>query len=94
MRPSELELALDWAAAEGWNPGRHDAAGAEALLDALVAGLDGPHWVDVPEANAAGTALVRRRGMAPVFRTARMHRSRPPAYDRGLVFGVTTLELG
>jgi GNAT superfamily N-acetyltransferase len=26
MRPDELPLALDWAAAEGWNPGVHDAA--------------------------------------------------------------------
>jgi GNAT superfamily N-acetyltransferase len=26
MRPQDLELALDWAAAEGWNPGLEDAA--------------------------------------------------------------------
>lgn len=26
MRREELDLALDWAAAEGWNPGLHDAA--------------------------------------------------------------------
>jgi GNAT superfamily N-acetyltransferase len=26
MRPAELPLALDWAAAEGWNPGLADAA--------------------------------------------------------------------
>jgi hypothetical protein len=63
-------------------------------LDALVGGIDGPYWVDVPEANAPGTALVRDRGMTPTFRTARMYRDRPPAYDRDLVFGVTTLELG
>ena len=25
MSRAELELTLDWAAAEGWNPGRHDA---------------------------------------------------------------------
>ena len=25
MSRAELDLALDWAAAEGWNPGRHDA---------------------------------------------------------------------
>jgi ribosomal protein S18 acetylase RimI-like enzyme len=29
MRPGEIELAIDWAAAEGWNPGLHDA---EAFL--------------------------------------------------------------
>lgn len=26
MNEAELEVALDWAAAEGWNPGLHDAA--------------------------------------------------------------------
>lgn len=26
MQLSDLEMALDWAAAEGWNPGLHDAA--------------------------------------------------------------------
>jgi hypothetical protein len=26
MDRERLELALDWAAAEGWNPGLHDAA--------------------------------------------------------------------
>ncbi len=25
MTRSEVDLALDWAAAEGWNPGVHDA---------------------------------------------------------------------
>ena len=25
MSEADLELALDWAAAEGWNPGLHDA---------------------------------------------------------------------
>jgi hypothetical protein len=25
MQPSELQLALDWAAQEGWNPGLQDA---------------------------------------------------------------------
>ena len=25
MTAADLELALDWAAAEGWNPGLHDA---------------------------------------------------------------------
>jgi hypothetical protein len=26
MTPAEVALAIDWAAEEGWNPGRHDAA--------------------------------------------------------------------
>jgi RimJ/RimL family protein N-acetyltransferase len=32
MRPTEIDLALDWAAAEGWNPGLHDA-GAFLTVD-------------------------------------------------------------
>jgi GNAT superfamily N-acetyltransferase len=32
MRPDEIGIALDWAAAEGWNPGLHDAA-CFALID-------------------------------------------------------------
>jgi hypothetical protein len=26
MRPDEISIAVDWAAAEGWNPGLSDAA--------------------------------------------------------------------
>ena len=26
MRPDEIPLAVDWAAAEGWNPGLSDAS--------------------------------------------------------------------
>ena len=25
MRPDEISIAIDWAAAEGWNPGHADA---------------------------------------------------------------------
>ena len=44
MSRAELELALDWAAAEGWNPGRHDAtafhvADPRGFLVGLVDGL-------------------------------------------------------
>src|SRR5690242_9770156 len=43
MRPDEIALAADWAAAEGWNPGLADAA-CFATVDAggfLIAELDG-----------------------------------------------------
>src|SRR6201990_2874258 len=43
MRPDEIALAADWAAAEGWNPGLADAA-CFATVDAqgfLVGELDG-----------------------------------------------------
>jgi GNAT superfamily N-acetyltransferase len=43
MRPDELSLAVDWAAAEGWNPGLADAAcfGAVDPEGFLVGELDG-----------------------------------------------------
>jgi hypothetical protein len=71
-----------------------DPAGAEGLLDGLVAGLEEPYTMDVPRANAAATELAERRGMTPVFRTSRMYRGDPPRYESDLVFGVTSLELG
>src|SRR4051794_21077215 len=43
MRPDEISIAIDWAAAEGWNPGLADAA-CFATVDAdgfLVGELDG-----------------------------------------------------
>jgi len=43
MRPDEIQLAIDWAAAEGWNPGIGDAA-CFAAVDPegfLIAELDG-----------------------------------------------------
>jgi GNAT superfamily N-acetyltransferase len=45
MGSGDLELALDWAAEEGWNPGRDDAlAFREADPDGLLVGcLDGEH---------------------------------------------------
>jgi hypothetical protein len=40
MSAADAELALDWAAAEGWNPGRHDAASCLAAdPDGLLVGL-------------------------------------------------------
>ncbi len=43
MRPDEIGLAMDWAAAEGWNPGLADAA-CFAVVDPegfIIAELDG-----------------------------------------------------
>lgn len=43
MKSNEISLAIDWAAAEGWNPGRDDAA-CFATVDAsgfLVGEIDG-----------------------------------------------------
>ena len=43
MRRDEIDMAIAWAAAEGWNPGLHDAAAFHAA-DAegfLIGELDG-----------------------------------------------------
>ncbi len=73
-----------------------DLAGADAILDGLIAELapEHPWWIDAPDTHPAAVELARERGLEPVFRTARMYRGEPPAYERDLVFGVTTLELG
>lgn len=69
-------------------------ADAEALFRALAAGAAGPVALDVPEPNAAATAMAGRLGLAPVFETARMWRGPAPAEDLRRVFGVATFELG
>ncbi|MEV0441486.1 GNAT family N-acetyltransferase [Streptomyces spectabilis] len=70
-------------------------ADAEALLDALVADLDGaPVAVDVPESHASAVALVEARGMKPTFATARMYTGPVREFAQDKVFGITTLELG
>ena len=43
LRPAELGLLIDWAAAEGWNPGDHDgpaflSADREGFLGLFVDG--------------------------------------------------------
>ncbi|QCX80397.1 Acetyltransferase (GNAT) family protein [Streptomyces sp. YIM 121038] len=70
-------------------------ADAEALLDALTAGLDGALVsIDVPESHAPAVALAEARGMKPTFATARMYTGPVREFAREKVFGITTLELG
>jgi hypothetical protein len=38
--------------------------------------------------------LAKRRGLSPVFETARMYRGAPPTLPLDRIFGTTTLELG
>ncbi len=73
-----------------------DRPAAEAILDGLIVDLAPRHrwWIDAPDTNPPAVELARERGLEPVFTTARMYRGDPPAYERELVFGVTTLELG
>ena len=53
LRPEEISLAIDWAAAEGWNPGRYDAA-CFAIPDAqgfFVGEIDGDPAATVSYVN-------------------------------------------
>lgn len=82
---------------EGWKVGPLFATGlddASTVLDGLVADLEGPYWIDIPRAHPHATRLATDRQMTPVFRTARMVRGSTPPRDDGVVFGVTSLELG
>jgi hypothetical protein len=54
----------------------------------------GPLFVDVPDPNTAGVALVTSHGFTPMFETARMYRGEAPAEPVDRIFGVTTFELG
>ncbi len=72
-----------------------DQAAAEALFAALAAAAPpGPLFLDVAEPHRAAVALAERAGMAPVFETARMYTSPPPAFDAARVWGITSFELG
>jgi hypothetical protein len=74
-----------------------DAGAAARLLGGLAAAVPGePFCVDIPDATVqpGGAELVRRFGLAEVFRTARMYTAGVPAFAAARVFGVTSLELG
>ena len=56
MTPSEMALAADWAAAEGWNPGLADAA-CFATVDPqgfLIGELDGAPAATISNVNYSG----------------------------------------
>ncbi len=68
---------------------------AERLYTELSRRVAGePLFLDVPEANPAAMALVRRHGMKEVFGCAKMYLGPPPELPVGEIFGVTTFELG
>jgi GNAT superfamily N-acetyltransferase len=72
-----------------------DRAGAEAVLDALIAAVGGGEvFLDVPEPNRDAVALAQSRGLAPVFETARMYTGAVREVALPRIFGVTTFELG
>jgi len=60
LRPAEVSLAVDWAAAEGWNPGLHDAAAflAQDPEGFLVGELDGAPVAVISAVRFDGFAFV------------------------------------
>jgi GNAT superfamily N-acetyltransferase len=73
-----------------------DRATAELILDGLIAGICGESFFfDIPVPNADAVALVKDRGMEPVFFTARLYSTpKPVPLPLNEIFGVTTFELG
>lgn len=68
---------------------------AESLFDGLVSHAGaGTVFIDPPEPNAAAVELCRRRGLAPVFETARMYRGNAPELPLSRTFGISSFELG
>jgi hypothetical protein len=49
MRPDEIAIAIDWAAAEGWNPG---------LADATCFSSVDPHGILIGELDGAPAATI------------------------------------
>lgn len=73
-----------------------DRPTAELILNGLLAGIPGePFFLDIPVPNEAAVALVKDRGMVPVFYTARLYtRPEPVPLPLHEIFGVTSFELG
>lgn len=71
MSSSEVELAVEWAAAEGWNPGLHDA---QCFRNADPNGFFVGTWHDEPVACISAVAYDERFGfigfyiVKPAFR--------------------------
>lgn len=72
-----------------------DPETAENLFDGLVSRVSADVvFIDPPELNTAAVEFCQRRGLEPVFVTARMYRGTPPELPLQKTFGITTFELG
>ena len=74
--------------------GAPDPGAAQALLAALLAGIDGPVCLDVPEPQREAVRLAEALGLQPVFETARMYTGPAPSLRLDRIFGLTSFELG
>ena len=70
---------------------------AETLFSALMQSRDhqnGKVYLDVPEPNHAAVDLAKGHGMVAEFETARMYKGPAPELDLGMIFGISSFELG
>ncbi len=72
-----------------------DESAAETLFGSLAGLAPGERvFLDTPEPNQAAVSLARRRGLEPVFETARMYRGAAPTLPLDRIYGITSFELG
>ena len=79
MTPAELDLAVEWAAAEGWNPGLEDAAAFRA------ADPDGFRMAFLDDEPAACISVVR---YGEAFAFLGFYICRPPLRGRGIGYAL------
>ncbi|WP_028136952.1 GNAT family N-acetyltransferase [Bradyrhizobium japonicum] len=71
-----------------------DRTAADAIVQALLASVDGEVFLDVPAVNREAIALAETLGLKPVFETARMYTGAIPPLRIDRIFGVCSFELG
>lgn len=74
-----------------------NATDAKTLFAALLQSRQdqsGKVYLDVPEPNQAAVDLAKAHQMTPEFETARMYKGDSPKLDLGMVFGISSFELG
>ncbi|WP_299615055.1 GNAT family N-acetyltransferase [uncultured Tateyamaria sp.] len=64
------------------------------LASSPFAGLRGPAFIDTQGHSTPLAALLKTRGFAPVFETARMFTGRTPNYRPSMYQAIATMELG
>lgn len=83
---------------EGWKIGPLFASrveDAETILRGLLTFMpEGMMFLDVPGAHAAAKDLATALKLQPMFETARMYRGPAPELATGMIFGITSFELG
>ena len=99
MKREEIDIAIDWAAQEGWKvaPLLADSPElAEQLFLALKSEAKPVEavFLDVPEVNPAAVVLAERHQSAISFETARMYTGKTPGMPLNRLFGVTSFEIG